>query len=221
MVTIFFLPKNLAKTNSFGQGAVSLTLDASPMQSLRAQNDITDHPVEEGANISDHIRIVPEVVTIEGYITNAPFTDPEQNNANAVGIVGYAEDALTTLLDIRESGQLVTVATELRTYKDMALKMLEVPYDLRTGDAMRFTATFKRVIQVATQTTQVKVQKEPKANAKKDDGKKNTKQPPEQLKSWPYIGGQYFFGDDFVNSANKSMNESAERLRHGVPRGTP
>ena len=51
----------------------SLELDASVTETHSAEVDVTDHPIESGANISDHVRPRAEVLTIEGLVTNSPL----------------------------------------------------------------------------------------------------------------------------------------------------
>lgn len=51
---------------------------------------ITSHPVEEGANVSDHARPEPIRLTVEGYVSNTPLF-------NNHGVRKYAEVVTTTV----------------------------------------------------------------------------------------------------------------------------
>ena len=51
-------------------------IDATHSEEHPTKNTVTDHPVETGANIADHIRPDPDHVTIEGVISNTPIHIP-------------------------------------------------------------------------------------------------------------------------------------------------
>jgi hypothetical protein len=52
----------------------SIILDATVKESFSAPSEVTQHPVEEGPDISDHIILRPQKLTIEGIITETPFS---------------------------------------------------------------------------------------------------------------------------------------------------
>lgn len=54
----------------------TLTLDASVHEMHTGTSTVTDHPVERGSNVADHIRPDPDEVTIEGVISNTPHFLP-------------------------------------------------------------------------------------------------------------------------------------------------
>lgn len=45
-----------------------LLFDAATEETLTLENDVTEHPVEQGADISDHIREKPDTLTISGLV---------------------------------------------------------------------------------------------------------------------------------------------------------
>jgi len=54
----------------------TLTLDASVREVHTATSTVTDHAVERGSNVADHIRPDPDSLTIEGVISNTPHFLP-------------------------------------------------------------------------------------------------------------------------------------------------
>jgi hypothetical protein len=173
----------------------TLVLDASITESHQAEVEVTEHPVEQGANIADHTRAKPESLTLEGLISNTPLNRTQTRRlVESLGVVfesnsaedavfgqpGRAEAAYVTLREIKEAGQLITVVTGLRVYEDMVMTSLLVPRDARTGEALRFTASFKQIRLVKNKTTTQVVAKEPKAKGKAKLGKKPT---PEELEA--------------------------------------
>lgn len=74
-------------TTIMWQGPTGQTYHVSLDAALRAQhsspNTVTDHPVETGGNVADHIRPDPDTVSIEGVISNAPVFLPTDHNGGA------------------------------------------------------------------------------------------------------------------------------------------
>lgn len=60
-----------------------ITLDVAAKVQHTSTNQVTDHPVEIGSNVSDHIRPDPNVLTIEGVISNTPLFLPSDHIGNA------------------------------------------------------------------------------------------------------------------------------------------
>ena len=135
----------------------TLAVDAAITETAQFDAEVSEHPVENGAAIVDHVRPKPVVVRIDGVVSDTPTTSAQVSRASATlggqldgpqNAPGYADAALAFLLDLRTNPRLVTIDTKRRTYDDMVLTSLTVPEDVKTGDALRFTATFRQVRQV-------------------------------------------------------------------------
>lgn len=143
-------------------------------------NEVTEHPVESGGVIGDHIRAKPDTLTIEGVISNSPIGELQSRRAAAAGFpdgavrVGYAQDAYQRLLALKAAATLIAVVTPLRAYDDMAIESISVPETVQGGDALRFTMTLKHVAVVETQTTTVVARREAKGKRKTDLGNQPT-----------------------------------------------
>ena len=164
----------------------TLELDCSVSETHTRANEVTDHPVEKGANVSDHARSKPDMLTLEGIVSNTPLNKQQQQRIvesrgvnitstsasdAPAGAVGYAEQGYAKLSELMDKKTLITVVTALRTYENMILETLTVPRDARTGDALRFTGTFKQIRLVDVQKTTVTVAtKTPRANKKQKLG---------------------------------------------------
>lgn len=159
-----------------------IELDASLSEVHSASVEVTDHPVESGASISDHARALPEQLTIEGLVTNNPLWGPTQPATEAfqkgrpvrASAPSRSGAIYRKLLALKDAGTAIDVKTGLREYTDMVITSLNVPRDASTGDALRFSITLK---QIKTATLQV-IQTEDKAMAKKDLGPKQPKTTP-------------------------------------------
>lgn len=60
-----------------------ITLDVASKIQHTSTNQVTDHPVETGANVSDHVRPEPNVLTIDGVISNTPIYLPSDHIGNS------------------------------------------------------------------------------------------------------------------------------------------
>lgn len=207
-------------------GIAALELDATISNGFQGDVEVTEHPVEVGADMSDHARVKPEVVTIEGIISNTPLNRSQatrivQGRGVALettaltdapaGAAGHAETALAKLIDMKDARQLVTVVTERRTYKGMMLTSLSVPHDAKTGDALRFTATFKQVRLAEVRRKEVTVTREPKAKGKTNTGKQAVENAPEQAQSTLHRLGTRGDGklhNSWVPESRRSMDTS-------------
>jgi hypothetical protein len=118
-------------------GGVILTLDASIMQTHTRTAAITEHPVEDGADITDHIRLEPIVVTINGVVT-----------ATLLGQQGDATreiDAWAVLEQVIEERQPVTLITTLRTYESMVVRSLSTERNVGLAHAIAPVLEFRQV----------------------------------------------------------------------------
>jgi len=169
----------------------SIVLDASLKEEHTGEVEVTDHPVEQGAAVTDHARPKPEELTIEGVVSNTPLNALQTSRAvtyegvpfttsaasNAVrGKPGNAESAYTQLLDLKEGKRLLTIVTALRTYENMLMTSLKVPRDAQTGDVLKFEAKFKSIRIVTNAVTVVATQK-PKAKKPVAKGSQPTSTP--------------------------------------------
>jgi hypothetical protein len=128
--------------------AGAIELDASLSENHSLDSEITQFPVEGGADISDHIRIKPRQLTITGVVTNHPirllasvFEEPDR-----------AAKAFDKLKEIRDNRELVTVLTTLEEYENMVLTTVQIPRDVRRGQAVEATMTFREALIADSET---------------------------------------------------------------------
>lgn len=148
----------------------AITLDASVSQSHEYVNEITSYPVEEGFDITDNVRQLPETLTIEGLVSNSPIpnigsintsvTQEDNSNRSIVAFQKFLEymgfptalqpgqEQTTTSND----AQLIDIVTKLKTYTNMILKRLTIPRTRTTGNDLFFTAEFQQVHKAISET---------------------------------------------------------------------
>lgn len=170
-------------------------IDAEVTSDPAFDSAVTEHPVEDGANLTDHVRALPIVLSIEGVVTNTPIGTiaERRGDVDSDGTLVHlpADDALAWMLAIRDRREPVTVLTSLRSYDNMVMQSFSAPRNASTGDALRFKATFKQIVLATNERTTVLVPERPK---KANKGQKPStpkpaatvipKAPPEKYESW-------------------------------------
>lgn len=131
---------------------------------------ITDHPVEGGANITDHSFKEPVRVTLTCGWSNASLTALQQEVVgvfNAIASNGlsavkarlsqldYVSHVYAQLLDMQSSRQPIKIVTTMRLYSNMLIESLAVQRDKDTGNIIAVQAGCREVIIVNTSVTSV------------------------------------------------------------------
>lgn len=172
-----------------------VTLDASISEKHTKSNEVTKHPVETGKDVSDHIRHHGDRIEIEGVISNTPlFFLASLASSGGTGLAGNlfsaspvrsdtehvtdrakrADQAFSAAMD---SGELLTVVTSIRTYKNMAMVDYAVTRDKDTGNILSFNIGLEEVVIVSTQTIDVPKTANPANGADQNLGNKAVKAP--------------------------------------------
>lgn len=129
-------------------------IDVSLREEHNFESEVTEYPIEKGADITDNIRPKPLQVTMEGLVSNTPV-NPFIVSART-SVDQSVDEAYAKLQKIRDAREPVTIRTSLQTYKNMAMKNLVIPRQPGQADALQFTASFIQVdIVENTRTTRV------------------------------------------------------------------
>jgi hypothetical protein len=165
-----------------GSGAVDeIVIDACVTEQHTLTNTLTDHPVEQGSNITDHSRPEPRRVTLDCVQSNTPpngraatSTRPDRKNP-AASDGDYAHQLWERFVQLHNSPKLVAVDTVRDFYESMGIESITSPVDAKSASALKFTIGLKEVRVVQNKFTQVKPTKTPAGQAKKNAGKASTK----------------------------------------------
>lgn len=159
---------------SIGAFVAQVTIEEQHEDSL----EITDHPVEMGAVISDHAFKLPARVTIRAAWSNSP------SRAGVVdGLVGavtgtiaqvgailsgnsasQVRDIYEKLRALQSSAVPFDVYTGKRKYTDMLIQSLQTTTDKNTENILMVTVTCRQVIMVRTSVAVVGTDMEKQAN---------------------------------------------------------
>ncbi len=145
-------------------GAVEL--DASLNETHSSSVDVTQHPVEDGADITDHVRIKPETISITGVVTNTPLIFLASFRESPT----RAEEAYETMRELLRNREPISVITTLRQYDNMILTNMQTSRDARTGNVVQCTLNFQEIIIANSETVEAP---EPEAGSASSAGAVN------------------------------------------------
>jgi len=141
----------------------------------------TNHPVEDGSEITDHVEQKPKDFSFEAFISNDPFTLTDAAVGAATGAFGNipgpagkiatgaaagisgallnsdsknrARDHYNLLRDLQYNSVLVTIITKIRVYGNMLLSSLSVPET--DEDGLSFSGGWKEIRIVQSETVKI------------------------------------------------------------------
>lgn len=142
-------------------------IDAALSEEHSYEADVTEFPVEKGANITDHVRIKPRMYRLEGIVSDTPLAPLTGIRADANR--KPTEEARAVLVGVFEGRLPVTIEAALTIYTDMVMESLTFPQDGATGDALPFSASFRQVIIQENRRVLVRVAK-PNGSKKRNLG---------------------------------------------------
>ncbi len=131
-----------------------LLIDTFTREEPSYEADVTDHPVEKGGDVTDNVRPKPNMLTVDGVISESPIGAAA--TASSV-LASPTANARARLKEIFDAKQPIGVTTTTEVWTQMVMQSLTIPVDASTGLSLTFTAKFKQVIIVETQRTQVRV----------------------------------------------------------------
>lgn len=135
-------------------------MDLALSESFVLPGEVTQFPVESGADISDHIRVLPEEMTLECLASDTPIGEvatDETRQENGEPVPLPSNDAFHTLVEIREARQPVTIETSFGTFDNMGIEHLEMNAEPAKSGGLFFTVKFKRVNVVTNKRTRTRV----------------------------------------------------------------
>jgi len=174
-----------------------ILIDVCREETHTLTNVVTDHPVEQGENISDHVRPEPDKVTLQCFVSNTPLSQTQvltairdgsfkfsttQGQAIPIGAVdGRGGQTWLKLKKLRDEGTPAKVITTLTTYgatstEGMVVESLTVPRTSKNYDGLEWSITFKKIHIVKNRATRQVKAKDTRAKPKSKKGAQTTKQ---------------------------------------------
>jgi len=110
---------------------------------------ITDHPVEEGANITDHSFVEPSALSMEIGMSDvcSSLVDGQFAQKPTRSISAY-----DTLKQLQSDRIPIEITTRLKVYKNMLVETITTAEDFKLAHGLRATVMFREIIVVSTAT---------------------------------------------------------------------
>lgn len=159
MIGLFFGGEKFKTT--FGNDFGNIDLDANLQETHDWSNDVTQNPVENGSDITDHVIENPDRITIRGFISDSPLRGIVGNTVAIINALSGEQSGQRTketfdLLEKLSKLKLpVIVTTKYKIYTDMIMTNVSIPRDRSTGEGLEFVAEFISIRTVGTQTVDV------------------------------------------------------------------
>lgn len=141
---------------SIGSISIQATLEEIMSDGLQ----ITEHPIEQGAAITDHAYKKPCEVIIHAGWTNSSLkaivgTTTAQFSGGSLSVSDYVNSIYSQLLALQESRKPFSITTSRRKYDNMLILALQVTTDAKTNNILTVSATCRQIIIVKTKATTV------------------------------------------------------------------
>lgn len=140
---------------SNGRQIASIFPDVTTEESHQDTLTITEHPIQQGAPITDHAYKNPSEVTMRVAWSNCKEAT-DRKSINGVVIDSIA-DAYAYLLKLQASRQPFDVITGKRAYKNMLIKSLANTTDRKTNETLDIVVGFKQPNFVKTSTAKIEI----------------------------------------------------------------
>jgi hypothetical protein len=131
-----------------------LTLDAVLSHQINYIGSVTEHPIEDGSTISDHVKLDPVEISLTGFVTNTPvsllsggFLQPYDPTRSRI--------AYEALVEVWKNKELVQIIDKLDLFENMVMTGLQIPRDGTNFHAFQFTANFKHLAKIGTQSVEI------------------------------------------------------------------
>lgn len=138
------------------KGAIGgIEIQATLEEVLTDTLEVTNHPVELGAEITDHAYSRPAEVVLKCGWSNSSIgslvsTVSALFNGGSLSMNDYITSVYSQLLALQQSRATFSITTSKRQYKNMLLTGLQTTTDNKTNSVLMVTATCREIIIVET-----------------------------------------------------------------------
>ena len=148
---------NTANRKGFLDKGSVLCFDAIPELTTDLTAKVSSYPVEDGADISDHIQNQNDKYTITAYITNTPLMN-YKNNAVLYGSEGKRVGlAIEVLRGIKENRVPITLVNEFEVLKDCVVTDVSWTQTPQESEAIGFRITFEKIRRATAKRVSINV----------------------------------------------------------------
>jgi len=145
--------------------------DAVPESTNRRAAEVTQHPVEEGADISDNVRPLPRELDLIGVVSDVPASLLDWVNRSTT----YAWDMYERLHDWMDAGTVLTVLAAGEHYGSMAIVSMDRGHNHTRGKSIHLSLSLREIEVVSTELVEAPKPATTRGSARKSKGQKATK----------------------------------------------
>lgn len=144
---------------------------------------ITDHPIQSGANVSDHAYMEAQVLTFEIGMSDVmqDISSSAVVNFSSAGTSTRSINAYQMLKKLQANRLPIDAITRLGTYTNMLIETISAPDDNTTAYALKATVTLKEVFVVSVTT--VKISARAQKSETTNEGNQNVTKTDESIAS--------------------------------------
>ena len=144
---------------------------------------LTEHPVQNGAAVTDHSYLKPKTLTLRVAVSDCA------TGGSYGGGGDRSVNAYQLLLRLQREAQPLTVTTRLYTYTNMMVKTVTTSEDYTTVHALDATVTLQEIVVAAVST--VKVSTRPQVTGSTNRGTPQAVEPDQSVlkQAWGMISG--------------------------------
>lgn len=131
----------------------SYSFDVTFFERHQADVDITEQPIELGADITDHAFVKPLRLSVGGAVSDVPLRANPSFDASSSN--ARSSSAYQSVLKSMYTRQLITVQTGLANYPNMVMESLEAAQDKSTPDVFNFVMNLRQIFIVSVKNVAV------------------------------------------------------------------
>jgi hypothetical protein len=170
----FFYPDSKAKLGE-------IVVDAFLKETHSFSSEITEHPIESGGVIADHIYNLPFCLSIDGIISNTPMSLVGLTAFDSANRYLKNESNDFTQLAFEKIEELflkrmpISIATSLKTYDQMVVENLSIERGGGNCASLHFQCTAKQILLVNQKRIKLPKPKTSRTQPKQKKGLQETK----------------------------------------------
>lgn len=164
-----------------GDGYLALSFDCVEREGYESTAEATEHAVDSGVVIADHLKRNPDTITLDAMVSNSPLVLPRSHTDGVTGsvqpttlTVGGRElkasvltwsgpfnrvRAVDEVLQALVGTAVLRYTGTLRTVEDLVLTRYRVERDVASGDALPVTIELRRIRRATVQRVPVPAQR--------------------------------------------------------------
>jgi len=131
---------NFILNNKKKKYIADIEIEAIFEENIKSDTTITKHPVEKGADITDHIIINPKSFNLNGAIT------ANSRSLYNQGTIKSPLESWNLLLDAQAKRLKFDIVLGEKVYKNIVIKSIEKTKTAETGNDLYFTAQLEEII---------------------------------------------------------------------------